>query len=79
MRRFFEILPGALAWLTLLLMVACSRWLPAAAAVFIILFDIYWLLKSVYLSFHLHATFREMKRNLKINWLERLMHATYRE
>jgi len=72
MYRFFEILPGALAWSTLILMVVLSWALPAAAAVFIILFDIYWLLKTIYLSLHLRATFSEMKRNLKVNWLERL-------
>jgi cellulose synthase/poly-beta-1,6-N-acetylglucosamine synthase-like glycosyltransferase len=72
MYRFFEILPGALAWLTLILMVVLSWKLPTAVAIFIILFDVYWLLKTVYLSFHLRSTFSEMKKNLKINWLEKL-------
>lgn len=72
MRRFFEILPAALAWLTLALMIFLSAKAPTAVAVFIILFDIYWLLKTIYLSFHLRSTFRAMRENLKINWLERL-------
>ncbi|MDP2598391.1 MAG: GxxExxY protein [Candidatus Liptonbacteria bacterium] len=72
MKRFFEILPGALAWLTLILMVLFSRLLPTAVSIFIILFDIYWLLKTIYLSLHLRSTFGKMKANLKINWLERL-------
>lgn len=72
MTRFFEILPGALAWFTLILMVFFSWKLPVAASVFIILFDIYWLLKTIYLSLHLRSTFVQMKRNMGINWLEKL-------
>ena len=72
MYRFFEILPGALAWLTLILMVLLSWQLPTAVAIFIILFDIYWLLKTIYLSLHLRATFSAMKENLKVDWARRL-------
>ncbi len=70
--RFFEILPGALAWSTLILMFVLSWAIPAWVAVFIILFDIYWLLKTIYLSLHLRSTFSAMKDNLKVNWLEKL-------
>jgi cellulose synthase/poly-beta-1,6-N-acetylglucosamine synthase-like glycosyltransferase len=72
MYRFFEILPGALAWGTFALMVALSRYAPSAVAAFIILFDIYWLLKTIYLSLHLRSTFGMMRENLKLNWRERL-------
>ena len=72
MHRFFEILPGALSWLTLFLIIFLSWRLPALVAVFIILFDIYWLLKTVYLSLHLNSSFSEMKRNLKVGWLGKL-------
>lgn len=75
MHRFFEILPGALAWLTLLLVVVLSWGLPTAVSVFIILFDIYWLLKTVYMSFHLRSTYVAMRKNLKTNWLELLKSA----
>ena len=43
--RFLEILPGSLAWLTIFLMFFLSWLIPAFVAVFIILFDVYWLLK----------------------------------
>jgi hypothetical protein len=77
--RFFEILPGALAWTTLVLMVVASWLLPVWVSIFIILFDIYWLLKTVYLSLHLRATFSAMKRNLKIDWFARLPEAAAKE
>ncbi len=70
--RFFEILPGTLAWLTLLLIVLFSWRLPVFASVFIILFDVYWLLKTIYLSLHLRSTFSAMKANLKIDWFSKL-------
>ena len=72
MHRFFEFLPGTLSWLTLILMVLLSWLSPVFIAVFIILFDIYWLLKTVYLSLHLRSTFSIMKKNLKVNWLGKL-------
>ncbi|MGB9609054.1 MAG: hypothetical protein ACPL3E_01620, partial [Minisyncoccia bacterium] len=72
MKRFLEILPGALSWLTIFLMFFVSAKLPVAAAVFIILFDIYWLLKTIYLYLHLRITYKLMKENLKINWLKKL-------
>jgi GxxExxY protein len=72
MYRFFEVLPGLLTWLTFALMFLLSWLTPAFVAVFIILFDVYWLLKSIYLSLHLRHTFKKMKATLKVDWLARL-------
>lgn len=71
MKRILEILPGFLSWLTLFLMVFISAKMPIAAAIFIILFDIYWLLKTIYLYLHLRITFKLMRQNLKIDWLKK--------
>jgi len=70
--RAFEILPGFLAWLTLLSVIFLSWLKPVWIALFIIAFDVYWLLKTIYLSVHLRAGYNRMKRNLEINWLEKL-------
>lgn len=70
--RFFEILPGFLAWATLLLVILFSFLVPAGVAIFIILFDIYWLIKTVYLSWHLRMAFRQLRRNRQIDWLQKL-------
>ncbi len=69
--RFLEILPGALSWLTLIGVVLISWLAPVLAAFFIIIFDVYWLLKTIYLSLHLRSAFKKVKENLKINWLEK--------
>ncbi len=70
--RFFEIVPGALAWTTLIGLVILSYTSPVFVAIFIILFDVYWLLKTVYFSFHLRSTFNKMRVYMKTNWLKEL-------
>ena len=48
--RLFEVLPAVLSWGTIVGMAFLSWQAPLFAAIFIILFDIYWLLKTVYLA-----------------------------
>jgi len=70
--RFFEMLPGILSWATLLGALIFSWIAPRVVAFFIILFDLYWLLRIVYLSWHQISSFREMKKNLSIDWTKKL-------
>lgn len=70
--RFFEIMPGLLAWSTLIILFIFSLFLPLWVAIFIILFDLYWFLKIIYQSFYLRAGFYKTLRNLKVDWLEKL-------
>jgi len=70
--RAFEILPGALAWLTILSVIFLSWAKPVWVAFFIITFDVYWLIKTIYLSFHLRAGYNRMKKQMAINWLEKV-------
>src|SRR3989344_5044550 len=70
--RLLEILPGFSAWLTFILIVVLSFWTPFFVALFIIAFDVYWLIKTIYLSLHLRVAYNKLRENSKINWLERL-------
>jgi len=70
--RFFEMIPGALSWGTIGGAFVFSYIFPVAVAIFIIIFDFYWLLKTVYLSIHLRQNWRRMKHNMQINWRERI-------
>lgn len=70
--RALEMLPGAFSWLTLILIFVLSWLKPFWVSVFIIFFVVYCLLRVVYFSFHLHACYRQMKKNEKIDWLEKL-------
>jgi len=70
--RFFEILPGLLSWGTLSGVVFLSWVAPVFIAFFIIAFDIYWLLKTVFLSMHLRSSFAIIQRIRKKDWLSEL-------
>ncbi len=70
--RCFEFLPAVLAWMTLVFALLFSWLIPFWVAVFIILFDLYWLFRVLYLAFHQVASYRKMEENLKIDWLEKL-------
>lgn len=70
--RFFEMLPGLLSWGFLILMVFLSWKMPIFAAIFIISFSFYWLLRTIYFSFHLWTGYKKMKENEKINWIKKI-------
>ncbi len=75
--RMLEILPGALAWGTLLLLVLSSAFFPTFSAYFIIIFSIYWILKTVYLSVHLRHNWMRLKHNMALDWKQMLSHMKY--
>ncbi|MFH1161767.1 MAG: glycosyltransferase family 2 protein [Candidatus Jorgensenbacteria bacterium] len=79
MVRLFELFPGALSWVTLLGLIFLSWRLPVVVAVFIVLYDLYWLLKTIYLFFHLRFSFARMKEYLKTDWLAKLRVLPYRD
>ena len=70
--RLLEVLPGFLSWFTILGTIIFSLYAPIATAYFIIAFDIYWLLKTVYLSLHLRYNWKRIKYNISLDWKEML-------
>ncbi|PIZ56301.1 MAG: hypothetical protein COY22_01705 [Candidatus Tagabacteria bacterium CG_4_10_14_0_2_um_filter_40_13] len=75
--RLLEIFPGFLSWGTLVFLVFLSWQKPIWAAVFIITFDLYWLIKSAYLSIHLRMNWKRIRRNMEADWEERLKNFKY--
>jgi len=71
--RLFEFLPGVLAWGTLIGAIVFSHILPVWTSVFIIVFDTYWFLKTLFFSVHLRSSFTRMRANMRVNWKERLI------
>lgn len=69
--RFFEMIPGLLSWSTLVGCFVFSFLFPAQVAIFIIIFDVYWLLRVIYLAVYLVRSFRGIKRNKKTDWLKK--------
>ncbi|MCH8986973.1 glycosyltransferase family 2 protein [Patescibacteria group bacterium] len=70
--RFFEMLPALLSLGILLLAVTASFLFPLGAAFFIMAFVIYWLLKNIYLTFHLQISYRRMKEHIDTDWLSKV-------
>jgi len=70
-QRILEIIPGALTWATLLGMIVFSFFLPLWVAVFVILFDIYWILRTIFIASYSVQGYRKLQRGKKIDWWER--------
>jgi len=72
-----EILPGVLSWGSIFGLIFLSWAVPLWAAFFIITFDIYWLVKTAYLSFHLRSNWKRMKHNINLDWAKRMENIKY--
>jgi len=70
--RFFEIFPGAISWLILFSIIFLSRKEPFWISIFIMVFVIFWFLRTVYFSLHLWSGYKKMAENEKMNWMKRL-------
>ena len=71
--RFLEMVPGLLAWGTLVAIVVLSKYAPFWAAMFVIVFDVYWLVKTVYLSMYLRQNWKRIRHNMEVDWGQRLV------
>jgi hypothetical protein len=70
--RVFESIPGLIVWATFILAIITSFLAPTIAIIFIIIFDLYWLLRVFYFIIHLLASYGEYRRTLAINWYAEL-------
>lgn len=66
--RLLEMLPGFMIWGTFILIILLSWFLPVWAAIFIILFDFYWLLKTIHLSYHHYHNWKRLKHHRDTDW-----------
>jgi hypothetical protein len=78
MKRFLEIVPGTASFLALGALVFFSWKAPVWVVIFIVLYDLYWFLKVLYLFFHLRTSFSILKKNLAKDWFQELT-ADHRE
>lgn len=74
--RLLEILPGVLTWTTLLGAVVFSIFFPFWVAIYIILFDIYWVFKAVNTATHLLNSFNKIKLHATYDWRKKLERLT---
>ncbi len=67
--RLWEIIPGMQMWLVFTAAVWLSFLKPFWAAVFIVCFDLYWVLKALNVASHLIFAYRKFQIFVKIDWL----------
>ena len=70
-QRTLEIIPGFLTWLTLIGMFVFSFFLPVYVSIFIIIFDIYWIYRTFFISYYSVAGYKKLRDGKKIDWWER--------
>ena len=70
--RILEIIPGALVWSTLIGLVLLAVFKTIWAIYFVIIFDVYWLTKILYMIIHMMFSWLKYRKHEKINWLEKL-------
>ncbi len=66
--RFWEVIPGLQLWIVLGGSVVLSYYRPVWAALFIICFDLYWLLKAVNVASHLIYSYRRFRYYVTVDW-----------
>lgn len=72
--RLYEMLPGISVWSTLLVILLLSFIKPLWMIYFIIVFDVYWVLKVLNFSFYLLVAWKRYRSVQKIDWKDKLTH-----
>ncbi len=70
--RLLEIIPGALVWATLIGLIILAFVKTMWAIYFIIIFDVYWLVRVFYMCIYIIYSWRQYQRSLKIDWQKKL-------
>ncbi len=70
--RFYEILPGLSVWLTLILSIVLSIVKPLWMIYFIIVFDVYWVLRVINFSFYLSVAWWRFRVARQIDWVKKM-------
>tara|TARA_B100000508_G_C11465122_1_gene281323 strand:- start:3666 stop:5225 length:1560 start_codon:yes stop_codon:yes gene_type:complete len=66
--RFLEIVPGVASWGFLVGLLLASIYASFFAAYFIIAFSIFWVLKTIFLSYHVRHNWRRLKHHMELDW-----------
>ncbi len=69
--RLLEVIPGLSIWITFLGIILLILIKPLWAIYFIIIFDLYWLIRVIYIIIYIILSFRKYKQDSKIDWLEK--------
>lgn len=70
-QRMLEVIPAVLTWFTLIGMVVFSFVVPMWMAVFIIAFDIYWIHRTIFITYYSVKAYRKLQNGKRIDWFDR--------
>ena len=70
-QRILETIPGFLTWVTLIGMFVLSVILPVWMAVFIIMFDIYWIFRTIFITYYSIVAYKRLAEGKRTDWWER--------
>ncbi|MFH0739377.1 MAG: glycosyltransferase family 2 protein [Candidatus Omnitrophota bacterium] len=73
-RRFLEIIPGAISWGIIIFLITLSIWKPIICAVLIIIFDFYWIIRTIYLTTLLIMAYKKLSQQKLRDWLLECQH-----
>ncbi|MGE5196937.1 MAG: hypothetical protein ACM3IL_00300 [Deltaproteobacteria bacterium] len=69
LNRVFEIIPGTISWGIIVFMLILTVWRPVTCAILIIIFDFYWIIRTLYLTTLLVMAYRKLYRQKNRDWL----------
>jgi hypothetical protein len=69
-KRFLEIVPGAITWSIIISLVALAMFRPVVCAIIIIVFDFYWIIRTAYLTTLLIMAHRKLLKQKNKSWLK---------
>lgn len=70
-KRIFEIIPGLLTWGTLISLFAMTFIKPVWVAIFVITFDLYWVIRISYLTMLLVFAYRRLDKEKRTDWIKK--------
>lgn len=73
--RFWEMIPGILCWSVFIIPIILSFFYPFLIAGLIIIFALYWLIKSIVMSIRLIVGYSNYKKTIRIDWLKKCQHS----
>ena len=72
LQRALEILPGAVSWATLIILVLLSIFFPFTAAILIVAFYLCWLLRLLYMTLFLVLSYVQLDKEKDTDWMARI-------
>lgn len=70
--RILEMIPGCMVWFTFGTAIILSLARPIWGVYFILIFDLYWVLRIIYLLVYLNISWKGFRRDIKIDWWQKL-------